>query len=739
MTISDDDLLSILRDEKLRALGFDGISDFTSPELLEKRQTALNYYKGDMSNDMPTLENRSGAVSHDVRNVVKQALPDIVEIFLTEDIASFQPMNEQDIPMAQQETEYVNWVVFQQNNGFDLLNTTFMDALLLGVGYLMWYWEDSPDPEQETFENVTELELMNANLTAGDRLSDVINNEDGTFTFTITAPAKEGKICITAWSPDDVAVSEDTISLGKGTYCAFRSRVRRQELYADYDADVVDNLPRFGNNYSEVEIARDQSGETTHWLGGSSEAGFDFVEIIYHYIRVYEDDHKTPTLYHVVTGGQDCSTILKKEVVDEVPACAFKPFPIPHRFFGESLADFTIETQRIKTALLRMGLDHGYYAMNQRMEVAQDGVTKHTLTDILNNVPGAPIRVKHTGTVVPVAAGTLNFDVFGAFEFINNMKEEDAGVSRAAMGIAPDSMHDTASGQLAIMNSAQRRVRFIARNFAETGVKDLFRGVHKLLRQNATIAQTVRLLGKWVQVDPTSWSLREDLVIEIGNAGGRDYDMANFQALTGLQAEAVKAQGGPDGPLTNPKFLLTTAQKMTSRMGLKNPEQYWPDPQAFEQMQAQQAQQGPQPPAPDPKVMQMQAEMQMKGQQSMQELQLKQQLAQQEFEFNRQMDMAKFEHQKQLDIMKTQIDADKGMAMVKTQQAQIAAELELKQHEQQLEALLNREALYVSDHNTKMKMNLDHTNTALDRDLQNKQLEQDTDISPVRPGGSPLS
>jgi hypothetical protein len=60
--------------------------------------------------------------------------------------------------------------------------------------------------------------------------------------------------------------------------------------------------------------------------------------------------------------------------------------------------------------------------------------------------------------------------------------ESRSGIVRNAQGLNPDTLHDTAKGALALITAAQKRVRLIARIFAETGVKDLFLGVHALLR-----------------------------------------------------------------------------------------------------------------------------------------------------------------------------------------------------------------------------------------------------------------
>lgn len=737
MAYSDDEIMNLIKSEMQRALGFDG--DYSnSTDLQEKRERALKYYKGEMD-DISHVEGRSAVVSTDVHDVIQQAVPDIVEIFLDEDIATFNATSEADTAAAEQETDFVKFVVMEQNNGFRLFQTSMKDALLLGVGYLMWQWEDAPEPDVDTFKGVTEMEVMNAMATNDPEtnpdaglveVTAVNESEDGdpsktTYDFTITQRRAEGKCVITAWSPDDVCVSDDTLKLGEGTFCAFRARVRRQDLLADgYDPDTVDMLPAYAPFANEIEMARDFGGESSNFLGGASSSNMDTVEVVYNFIRVVEPPKYKSVLYRVVTGGANAdSVILKKEEVDCVPACAITPYPVSHRFFGESMAETVFEIQRVKTSLMRSGLDNIYFAMNQRMVVAQSGVTKHTLTDILNNTPGSPIRVKSLEAVQPVTAGSLNVDPFSTVEFVNNWKEETSGVSRQAMGIAPDTMHETKGGMLAMMTASQRRIRFIARNFAETGIKDLFMGVHKTLRKNATIAQTIRLRNQWVEVNPASWAERYDMTVEIGNAGGRDYDVAQYQALMNVQQEAVKAQGGPDGPLTTPKYLLNTATKMTARMGLKNPEQYWPDPRQFEMQQAQAAQQ----PQVDPEVQKVQAELQLKQQTAQMQMQVEMQIAQAKLAHESQMAQMKFEHERAMDIMKLQMENEKTMLQAQNKNTQLQAEVALKEREQNLETLLAREEMFVKDAHEKQ------------RDAHNYRVSQssevDTNISGPHLGG----
>jgi hypothetical protein len=68
-------------------------------------------------------------------------------------------------------------------------------------------------------------------------------------------------------------------------------------------------------------------------------------------------------------------------------------------------------------------------------------------------------------------------------EHVSAMAEGRSGIVRNAQGLNPDTLHDTAKGAMALIQAAQKRVRMIARVFAETLVKDLVVGIHLMLRE----------------------------------------------------------------------------------------------------------------------------------------------------------------------------------------------------------------------------------------------------------------
>ena len=579
--LQDEDFLALVANERRRSVGFDH-----DDELASARERALNYYKGEMP-DVPSMQGRSKAVSTDVAEAVETLLPDLVEIFSgSEEVASFQPVGAEDEDAARQETDYVNHVVFNENAGFLVLYTLFKDALLQKTGIVKFWWEANVGALEERFFGKSALELQVA-AQAGGQVRGLVEHvgDDGApaFDFTFRRTAARGGARICAVAPEDFTIAADAVRLGEATYCAMRSRPRAQDLIAEgYDRDLVDALPHYsgGGGDHAVAQARDTAAEHEAW-SGEGHADLRTVEIVEHYVRIDADEDGKPELWKVITGAGE-TVLLDRERADLIPFAAVTPYLTPHRFYGRSVADLLMEIQKIKTALTRMALDSGYFALNQRQEVALERANQFTIGDLLRNEPGVPVRSKTGDAVRPIAAGGLGFDAFGALEYFSTVGEQRTGIVRSAQGLAPDTLHDTARGAMALMGAAQKRVRLIARIFAETGIKDLFLGVHALVRTHATAAAKVRLRGRWVDIDPTQWGQRNDMTIEVGvGAGGREHDLMVAREMLGLQHQIVQMQGGVGGPFVTARNVYNLLKRMGERAGLKGVDAYFSDPAAF--------------------------------------------------------------------------------------------------------------------------------------------------------------
>jgi hypothetical protein len=633
-SLSDDELLQLVARERASAIGFEG-----DRELLAEREQALNYYKGHMP-DVPALANRSKAVSTDVADAVETVLPDLIEIFTGgDDVAAFVPLNQADEPAARQETDYVNHVVFHKNDGFLTFYTAIKDALLEKLGVFMFWWEENIDIADERFENKNAAEVALAAqdgeiLDLSADLSPEVRSTEGearsaqaeasakgnpsaeggsaqtTYSFTLRQKTDKSDVKIMAVSPDDFAVAADTVSLKDTTYCAMRARPRAQDLLDRGIArEIVDALPPYGvREDASVETARDTAGEHVSRDANAGEPNdLRQVEVITHCIRLLSRETGKMEIWRVVTSADE-TKLIEKERLNRVMFATITPYPVTHRIYGRSLADLLIEVQRIKTALTRMVLDSGYFALNQRLEVSTDQAGEYTISDLLRNEPGVPIRSRTGNAVRPVSSGALAFDAFGALEYFSTVAESRTGIVRNAQGLNPDTLHDSATGALALMSAAQKRVRLIARIFAESGIKDLFLGVHALIRENCSAARFVRLNGAWTAVDPSSWAERNEMTIEVGlGASGRAHDLQMGTQASQILQQIVAGQGGAQGPIVTPANVYAMAKYIFGKLGIKAPERFLTDPSDPN---------APQPPAPPtpPELLKVQLEHQRESQ-----------------------------------------------------------------------------------------------------------------------------
>lgn len=609
LILEDDDFLAIVRDERAQSVGFDN-----DDELADNREKALEYMKGEV--DVPSLPNRSKAVDTTTPDTVETVLPDLMDIFTGgEDVAAFQPTGEEDVDAAAQETDYVNHIVFNENPGWLTLYTMFKDALISKIGVVKVWGEKYEDVEEEQFTGKTAAEIaVLEEMGVGD-IEDVEAGDpdpqsplDPLFNFRLVKRSEMGCVKIDAVPPEDFTVARDTVILADATYCAMRTRPRAQQLISEgYDPDDVEALTPYGGAETDsMDQARDSAGENDEAVGIST-TGYNLhtVEVIEHYVRVDADGDGQPELWCVVTNADE-TILLKKERVDRIPFAVVTPYIVTHRFYGMSLFDKLREIQRIKTVMLRMLLDSGSFAMNQRMEVAMDRANQFTLADVLNNIPGAPIRSKTGEAVRAVGAGQLGFDVLGAMETVSVLGEQRSGVVRNAQGLNPDTLHETAKGAMVLMGAAQKRVRMIARIFAETGVKDLFLLVHAIARTTATRAKKVRLRNEWVEIDPSAWGSRNDMSIEVGvGSGGREQELAATNLIAADQEKLVTLQGGPEGPFVQPANIYNLAKRRATLAGAKSADQYFSDPSKYKAPEAP-------PPPPDPDIVKAQMDNQTK-------------------------------------------------------------------------------------------------------------------------------
>jgi len=109
--LSDDELASRLESE------IQASSGHANTELSKQREESMKYYLGEKFGN--ELDGSSEIVTTDVRDTIEYIMPSLMRIFTTHNnVAEFEPQGPEDVQMAQQATDYCNYVFNKHNNGF---------------------------------------------------------------------------------------------------------------------------------------------------------------------------------------------------------------------------------------------------------------------------------------------------------------------------------------------------------------------------------------------------------------------------------------------------------------------------------------------------------------------------------------------------------------------------------------------------------------------------------------------
>ena len=614
-------LKSLLAAEKQSALSSN------SSTLSTERSDAMDYYLGDVSKDMPSIDGRSKAVSTDVADTIEGLMPPLMEIFCgSDEVVQFEPVGPEDVEAALQETDYVNHVFMQKNPGFLTLYSFIKDALLSKVGIVKVWWETKEEEERETYfdqpDDAFALLLADPEVEIIEHSERPIDgwqappdqpDADPPKLHDVTLVTRKTYQCakVEGVPPEEFGIARNARRICDASYCFHEvSREQADLIGQGYDPAQVKRLPSYTQDGGSESQSRDtvEEGSSSDGDDGANKAN-RLIRITEHYVRLdYEQDDK-PALYRVTTGG-DQGEILRRDGEDDVvrqdavPFAAMTPVIITHRFFGRSIADLVMDIQRIKTALLRALLDNAYLANNPRVEVAESHSSEQTLDDLLVSRPGGVVRTKQPGGLQWQTVPTIGNHVYPLLEYQDATREWRTGVTRQGQGIDANALQNqsaTAVNQL--FSAAQARVKLIARIFAETGIRDLFSLLHGTIRKHGTQPATVRLRNKWTSVDPREWKSRNDMTINVGlGSGGKEQQLGNLQLLIGAQEKGIAAG------LVSKNNLYKSAEELVKLIGRKDPESFFTAP-------GKQPEQGQQPdpnaepiqPPADPKMMELQA------------------------------------------------------------------------------------------------------------------------------------
>ena len=590
MKLSDSEIVARIEAEESKSYG---VND---SQLSFERSEAINFYLGlPFGNE---VEGRSQVVSYDVQDTIESALPQLLKVFVAGDkVVTFDPKGPEDQDAADQETDYVNHVVMEKNAGFNIFYVWFKDALLSKNGYVKVYTETEDEMEEVEYSGLTDAQLQ---MLASDDKTEVLehtaypdpsvdiamlqqqammNNQDPMsimqpMLHDVKLKVTESKdsIKIKNVAPENMMVSVDTTgpSLNDARF------VQHRELMAVADIAEAFNLSesKVESIMSDIRSVFEQESNARDIYSEEFDRAVDEDDALVKdtYIKINGERWR-----YVVLGNE----IIYKEQCEYVPFACITPMIMPHRHIGRSYSDLTQDIQMIKSTLLRGQLDNMYLANNGRYAISD----RVNLDDMLTSRPGGIVRVSGEpgSAIMPLQHPPLPASTFSMVEYMDSMKEKRTGITAYNQGLDSNSLNKTASGVAQIMSAAQQRIELVARTFAETGVKDLFQLVHRLVRTTLTKPDIIRLRNRWVEVDPREWKARKDMSISVGlGAGNKDQQLMHLTTILQMQKEAIQIG------ITSPEKIYNALAKLTQNAGFKNPEEFWTNPANTPEQEGQQ-------------------------------------------------------------------------------------------------------------------------------------------------------
>jgi len=640
-------------------------------KLTEQRSDALDRYYGKKYGN--EQEGRSQIVTRDVADVIEWIMPSLMKIFTSGDqVVKFEPQGPEDVEMAKQSTDYVNYVIMRQNPGFSTIYQWFKDALLQKNGVIKHYWDDSSETLREEYKNLTEEEftalLLDDNVEVKQHTENVgegeMTLEPTTHDVVVNRTYEDGQVRIEPVPPEEFLIDKYAKTIDSARFVAHRVKKTKSELLEQgYPKSKIENV--FNND--EADYKAERLSRFSHEQDNSPEGDIDDgVWVTECYLRVDYDNDGIAELRKVTKVGDE---LLDNEAVDSVPFSSLTPIPMPHKFYGLSIYDLISDLQLIKTTLMRNLLDNMYLTNNGRYEVVEG---QANLDDLMTSRPGGIVRVRTPGAVNPLGTPQLDQNSFNMLGYLDSIREERTGVSKQSMGLSEGGLksHQTATGVGQVMTAAQQKIELIARIFAETGMKDLANSVYMLVQKFEKPEKIVRLNNKWTTLYPHEWKEKMDCVAQVGlGFGNKDMNLMHLGRLA--QTIQMIAQHPQAGMLLKPKNIYNLVAEQIKAMGMKNVDDFITDPGD----QDVQQQQGP---SPEEQAKQMEAQLKAE------EIKVKLQKIQQESAIKQQ------EMQLEADIAAQDLELKRQEASVdmqiKAQELEIKkAELALKQQELVLE------------------------------------------------------
>jgi len=508
-------------------------------------------------------------------------------------LARFVPYN--DSPGAYKNAKdaslLVNYCLFKQNNGWEILESWMKCALLWKNGIIRWDYVEDYEYIFEEYEKITQPrldEILSEDDVeiVGDLQfeNDVDTQGESELVYVdvrLRRKINKSKVKLELIPPESFRISREASSIENAEFVGLQSTYTRSEMRKMWP-EMSENLSEDDWNalgseswngtsrYSEDIAARKLVTGQEYWQGSTSidltplEANRE-VTVTECWLRVDRDGDGIAELKRFIIAG---THVLLEEDVDMIPLASLSPINIPFEFYGLSIADFTRSSTLASTAILR-GFVENTYLTNYSPKLADPNVVDFSALQNMKPKQIIPTNGNPAGAVAAMVPEAMSTGTVPLLEHLQMIKEQATGMSKAAQGLN-DTLYVSGNSEqklAAVQSASQKRIQQIARRFAETGFKRLCLGVYHTMRRCMNEKISCKIAHSFSDINPSE--LPRNLECEIFVDIGENSNLNKIQKLKSLGQEilpALKAQGV--GMIVRPEAPASLATQLVEAMGM---------------------------------------------------------------------------------------------------------------------------------------------------------------------------
>ena len=591
--VTDDQLINLIESGIQNSTG----DWLNSSELAKERLKATYEYAGlPMGHLSP--QGVSTIVDTSTTEVIEAYTAILCDLFLNNQrLARLLPWD--DTPgaysAAKEASQLINYTIFKQNNGWELLEQWIKSALLWKNAVIRWDYVEDFDYVFDEYEEITQTKLDE--ILSDDSLEIVgdLEFENKTISSTINGEAdvelvyvnvrvrkeiNKSKIKLELIPPENFRISRDATTLADAAFVGIQNTMTRSEIRKYYPnvADQVEDWDEITDSYSHIGsldyaqdvAARKQITGQEYYQGSNStqimplEANRD-VTVTESWVNVDRDGDGVSELKHIITAG---SHILYEEDVEIIPLSDIVPIDVPHEFFGLSMADFTRSSTLASTAILR-GFVENTYLTNYSPKLADPNVVDFSALQNMKPKQVIPTNGNPNGAVAQMLPEAISTGTVPLLEHLQMIKEQATGMSKAAQGLN-DTLYVSGNSEQklsAVQSAAQKRIQHIARRFSETGFKRLIEGIYHAIKKSmkGNIKYNMEGVFNSINIDTLPEKMDVEILLDIGE----NSNATKISKLSKVGAEilpALQQQGA--GMIIKPEAGAVLATKIMESMDI---------------------------------------------------------------------------------------------------------------------------------------------------------------------------